>query len=494
MRVASQIRGFFTRAVDATRSVRLFIVVVAALLCVAIGSWVYLERRAGGLDAGVRVGTQQLLLLSDMRGALRQAQSSRRDFAQTGVSGLLIPFESASRRLLAVFGGRRGGWRNFPLAATERRSIERSTREYLDSLRNSIERRRVNPEDVDSQLAATSEGDILFQELLIRFEGAERRVIEGIGAASRKISSLRRVERVIEPATFVLLALLVALTVSHMRTQVRTLAAANVSLAEARAESARAEERSRRLLAANREGVAILDAAGRVVAHNARFLALLGLVGADLLYQPLREALLGSEAFASLSEVLASRPGLGTSVLEIHVTGSGTKSTWVECVFDCSTDRSESILTVHEISNLKRSELAVREVARDLRAKFEDLPLAVVCVDLEGRITSVNHAAERLFRLRADDVVGSAWSGLNLVSFLSPPAFRLLSAGEQRAQQGGLISEHGVELARMNGERFLANLTMGGLRDDAGSMVAVAAIFEDVTDRMLEESDRARRL
>jgi PAS domain S-box-containing protein len=119
------------------------------------------------------------------------------------------------------------------------------------------------------------------------------------------------------------------------------------------------------------------------------------------------------------------------------------------------------------------------------QAVFDFSPLAIWAVDLEGRITFWNRAAERIF----------GWTEAELIGKLLP----VLAAGQHLEFRDWLVKFRegetlaGVERARVkkDGSRIEVAVWTAPLRDAAGKISGTIAIDSDVTERkLLEEQFR----
>ena len=117
---------------------------------------------------------------------------------------------------------------------------------------------------------------------------------------------------------------------------------------------------------------------------------------------------------------------------------------------------------------------------------------AIFTEDLDGRITSWNAAAERLYGVAADAMVGRAARDL-----LPDETADQLGAARRAALAGERVERFDSWHLRPDGRHVAVSLTMSPLRDDAGSVAGVATSVQDVTDRIqlaAELEDAHRRL
>ena len=137
---------------------------------------------------------------------------------------------------------------------------------------------------------------------------------------------------------------------------------------------------------------------------------------------------------------------------------------------------------VHDITNRKAVEAALRDTNAKLQAVIETSPLAIVTLDLDGRVVAWNPAAERMF----------GWSAAEALNQVLP----VVPEGE-RAELLDVI-RNGVPLLsvekrrlRKDGSPIEVTLWTAPLRDPAGELSGVMGIYADVTQsRQLEEQFR----
>lgn len=117
----------------------------------------------------------------------------------------------------------------------------------------------------------------------------------------------------------------------------------------------------------------------------------------------------------------------------------------------------------------------------ELQARVvEAVPVAVVTLDLEGRVTSWNPAAERIFGWEREEVLGRP-----------NPIVPEEASGEfeafQREVLEGVALKGALRLRRRkDGRPVWVRLTAGALRDPAGEPAGLIAVFEEVTAEVLE--------
>ncbi|MDB6039679.1 MAG: sensor histidine kinase protein [Verrucomicrobiales bacterium] len=139
-----------------------------------------------------------------------------------------------------------------------------------------------------------------------------------------------------------------------------------------------------------------------------------------------------------------------------------------------------------DIEDRKQAERVLFDTKSKLELILENSPLAISTLNPEGRITSWNKAAERLFGWTAGEAIGQLCKTI-------PPEGRqdyLLSIG--KVMQGetllGLVSYR----RKKNRDILTCSVSFAPQRNERGEPIGVTAIIEDITERKRAE-DAIRR-
>jgi PAS domain S-box-containing protein len=113
---------------------------------------------------------------------------------------------------------------------------------------------------------------------------------------------------------------------------------------------------------------------------------------------------------------------------------------------------------------------------------------AIIMLDAAGRVASWNEGAERLKGYRADEIVGQHFS-----CFYLPED---VASGKTRqelhmATTSGRCEAEGW-LVRKDGSRFIANVVITPLHDEAGQLCGYSKITRDITERKLAQQSLAQ--
>ncbi len=148
-----------------------------------------------------------------------------------------------------------------------------------------------------------------------------------------------------------------------------------------------------------------------------------------------------------------------------------------------------AILSSHLAERLREAGQRLQERTLDLRNLrtlhrhiIANFPSGVMTLDLQGRIISFNEAAQRITGYPADAVCDRPWTESPFAVYPALGAFFDAPEGAtpQRAISGNI--------RRQDGRVIPVGMGLSPLRDEAGSILGLVAIFQDLTERMrLEE-------
>jgi two-component system cell cycle sensor histidine kinase/response regulator CckA len=143
----------------------------------------------------------------------------------------------------------------------------------------------------------------------------------------------------------------------------------------------------------------------------------------------------------------------------------------------------------NDISERKRAEASVRASERQFRTVLETVSLVGIMLDRRGCLTLCNDYLLRLTGWKRDEVISQSWFDLFL-----PTGRREDVRGFSLAAiaTGDVPAHFEGEIITRKGERRLVVWNNTVLRDEDGSVVGLASIGEDVTDRKRIEESHAR--
>jgi PAS domain S-box-containing protein len=142
------------------------------------------------------------------------------------------------------------------------------------------------------------------------------------------------------------------------------------------------------------------------------------------------------------------------------------------------------------LQHQQRANEALRESNEKFRIMVDGVTdYAIVMLDAQGLVSGWNSGAERLQGWRDDEIIGRHFS-----TFYPPadvaagkPAHELLVA-----QREGRVEDEGWRL-RKYGSRFIANVVITPLRDQAGTLVGFVSVTRDISARRRAEDRLVRQ-
>lgn len=146
--------------------------------------------------------------------------------------------------------------------------------------------------------------------------------------------------------------------------------------------------------------------------------------------------------------------------------------------------RTEGVLVALTDVGVRNEDAIVRERLAAIVASSQD---AIVSKSLEGRITSWNEGAERIFGYAAEEMIGQS------ITRIIPPELHSEEAQIlARLRRGERIEHFDTVRVAKDGRRVDISLTVSPLRDRTGRIIGASKVARDVTDRKRDE--RLQRL
>jgi PAS domain S-box-containing protein len=150
-------------------------------------------------------------------------------------------------------------------------------------------------------------------------------------------------------------------------------------------------------------------------------------------------------------------------------------------LFDHAGHYEGAVALVQDIS----SRAEVERQARLRSALLDSIGEAVCATDPEGRLVYINSTAEKLFGLRAGDVVGRRAQSM----LSSPDVAREAGHIHERLVKGNrCVGE--LPLVRADGSHFIAHFASAPTFDDKGTLLGLTAVLTDETERARREAER----
>jgi PAS domain S-box-containing protein len=174
----------------------------------------------------------------------------------------------------------------------------------------------------------------------------------------------------------------------------------------------------------------------------------------------------------------------GGSAEFLHVTKDGRRLMVEVTSADVQCDgRACRLATVHDVSERKRIEEALRLSAQHSREIIENGSDAVFTHDLQGNFTSINDAAVRLFGYSREEAMGR-----NNAEIIVPEHLEIARQALQRKLAGDLAqTPYEIDILTQDGRRVTVEVTTR-LQFEGDRPVGVHGMVRDITDRRRAEA------
>jgi diguanylate cyclase (GGDEF)-like protein/PAS domain S-box-containing protein len=205
---------------------------------------------------------------------------------------------------------------------------------------------------------------------------------------------------------------------------------------------------------------------------------LIGHCAVDLVHPDDRDGVV--ERFVSLAHDPATSP---TVDLRLRRADGGYH--WFSCSLSSRVDDPDVrgiVMSMHDIDAVRRSEEALRMTESRMSGILATADDAIVTSDADGIVLQFNRAAERIFRLTAEEIIGNRYADVI-------PHARDYGMWTRRAHDAARTGRPiEIRTMRADGEEFEARISVS--MTEVGGRVATTAIVRDVTN----EKEAARAL
>jgi PAS domain S-box-containing protein len=142
-----------------------------------------------------------------------------------------------------------------------------------------------------------------------------------------------------------------------------------------------------------------------------------------------------------------------------------------------SIDTGDVLVVITAVRDVIQRTKAV-QAAQHMRAMVEYSDDAIIGLTLDGRISSWNPAAERMYGFSSKEIIGRSGSIL-------APEDRAgeMNAVVARVKEGQAVEHFETTLARKDGTAVPVSITIAPIRDEDGAVVGMAGVHRDVTEQ-----------
>ncbi len=263
---------------------------------------------------------------------------------------------------------------------------------------------------------------------------------------------------------------------------------------QAEAALRRSEEQYRVIVETASDAVITIDETSKIVFASAPVETIFGhhpqtLIGkslTDLMPEPLRAAhLSGMQRYLQ-----SSQPNISWKLVEFP--GRRKDGSEVPLELSLGEGRSGSRRwftgVVRDVSERRRTRDMLQESKQLVRTVVEAVPLAVTGIDLLGRVTFWNPAAEKMFQWSESEVHGRE---LPIIPDEDRPEFRQLLSELAGGQQFSGIER---KRRRKDGKLVMCSIWTAPLRSAGGAIIGTVSVLADITDRRRAEEQTRKHL
>ncbi len=141
---------------------------------------------------------------------------------------------------------------------------------------------------------------------------------------------------------------------------------------------------------------------------------------------------------------------------------------------------------IQDITDRQRAAAELQSINEKLRAVIDASPLAIISLDFEGKVTTWNAAAERIFGWNAAEVTGRP---LPVVPEDERAHFDQL---RQQLMRGERLTEVEAKRQKRDGSLIDTSVSAAPLRESDGAIVGILAVVADITERKRADETRRR--
>jgi PAS domain S-box-containing protein len=138
--------------------------------------------------------------------------------------------------------------------------------------------------------------------------------------------------------------------------------------------------------------------------------------------------------------------------------------------------------TITDITDIMQAEQALRESENRYRTLAETSSDLIITFDINGKLTFLSPAVEKIVGYTADEVMG-----IGFINFIAPEFRDITLSNFQRGIRGEKIPLYEVELLHKSGKRVPVELNVTSLLDTEGNPTGRLAVVRDITERKKAE-------
>lgn len=249
------------------------------------------------------------------------------------------------------------------------------------------------------------------------------------------------------------------------------------------------EKRYRSLFESISDIIYTVTPEGIVTAINPAITQVTGWLPEDMIGKPFIEFIHQDDLGAAMNNFIKSVKAEPVAPQELRILGQDGKYHWIETVATPQFD-GENIVAVtgsaRDINARKQADMARQQTERRFSALVEQMPVAVIELDLDGIITGWNPAAEEVFGYSAEEVLGK-----DDLSLLVPEHSRALVRDVfEKIRRDSSVAYNINDNVTRDGHLITCEWFNISLTGDDDLPVGILCIATDITQRRQTEEQR----
>ncbi len=156
--------------------------------------------------------------------------------------------------------------------------------------------------------------------------------------------------------------------------------------------------------------------------------------------------------------------------------------------FDDKGNAVEGIGTVQDITERKRTEMALQRSADEIRDLYAHAPCGYHSLDKDGVFVRINDTELAWLQYTREEVIGKR----RFADLLTPESLKTFQKNFPQFKAKGVIQDLEFDLVRKDGTTFPVLLSASAITDPAGNYLMSRSTVYDITERKREEQARAQ--
>jgi PAS domain S-box-containing protein len=247
----------------------------------------------------------------------------------------------------------------------------------------------------------------------------------------------------------------------------------------------KSEQKYRTIFEESFDGLFVSTPDGRIVDINRKGIEMFGYASK----QEVQRLNIATDVYANPAErprILALVQAQGAAEFEVEAKKKSGERILAHCALTAVRDAKGTVTSyrgiIHDITERKRAEEALRRSEQRLREVYENSPLAYQALDANGRYLDVNPAWCELMDMPREDVLGRQFTDL-----LSAASVAAIEERFPRFKAEGGLRNAELTLVRRDGTRIEIQLDGRVVYDSRGHVRQMHCMLHDITERKRAE-------